>query len=105
MSYTVFDANHTSNQSDLFRDLFADVNSDAVVFDKPAWGLHKLNGMTGKQVCAVLNSVLLKAQDLQDLSAYDSPNGWGSGTSAVAFLGQIACQCAMNPRRKVQVLC
>ena len=103
MSYDVFDFNHTFNQSPLFAVLFDDIHSDVLVYDKPASGLHKLNGMRGKQACDVIQHALAKAQSMPNLADYDSANGWGTAASALAFLGQIACYCGQHRKAVIYI--
>jgi len=108
MGYSIFGITHTSNQSKLFVYLFEECETS--YDDEPAWGIYKLNGLSGKEACREIGHALARARKLgSKLQEYDTPpdpktgKPWGTGASAVAWLGQIACICGEHRKSKIIV--
>jgi len=100
--------NYTHNVSKLFYDHIPDEGKGG--------GLRELEGLTGKQACAVLKSFfekvsrtkmrLWKSESIGEpefCSLYDAKNGWGSTVGALLFMSQILAACAVNPRKRVGI--
>lgn len=101
----VFDANYTSNVSEMWYEHFDTDN-----------GLHSLQDMTWKQAkhhfAAFWESI---NQDRDDLyvdgavgepkfcSKYDDENGWGSAIGAMIFIARLQSAWAMNPKATLSV--
>jgi hypothetical protein len=102
--------NYTSNVARIFYDHIPAAD------DAERGGLHRLNGLTGKQAGAVLRDAfdaidrsVMRDWICEDVGEpnfckrYDSPNGWGSALGALVFLSRVMAACYANPRLKVRV--
>lgn len=94
--------NYTSNLAPFFY--------DHIPAERGRGGLHELNGLTGKQACAVLSEALadidaayVTTSTIRQREKYDAKNGWGSTDGALIFLGRMLAACAANPRKKVDL--
>jgi hypothetical protein len=96
--------NYTSNLAPLFYEHIPPQHGER-------GGLHELNGLTGKQACAVLSNAFERIHGTyinsgstrQFRAKYDAENGWGSTDGALLFLARIMAACHANPRTKVSV--
>lgn len=87
----VFTENHTSNQSPMWRYALGESLGDLIERSETAGDL-----------LPILEAGIAKLEG-EDISRFDSPNGWGSGESGLRFLKGIRSACAEYPWAKPRV--